>query len=466
MVAILEAGLQAADPYTHARQLLRVEGNRLVVGHPLFEPAGAPRTGEEVFDLTKINRIFVFGAGKGVQRIALAIEETLGDRLTGGHVIGKHGDDIICSRIGVTLGGHPVPDQYCVIGCHKILAMCQGMTESDLVFTIGCNGISSLLTMPAPGLSIEDVAHLTYLMQIDRGAPTSDLNAVRNHVDVMKSGRVTRHFQPAAAIHIMGIDPSTWDWIMTENRWQHFLPDCTTFADAIAMLRKWDAWDAVAESIRRHLLRADPEQETVKAHEFLSTRARVFGVMPRQLSSLPAAMRAASGLGFSTVKLASFLRAEASQAGLVIADIALTCEREGVPFQPPCALFSSGEILVTVGQATGVGGRNQEYALAAAERIAGSRNIVMGGVDTDGTDGPGGHFSENATAAGIRNLCGGIVDGETAAEATARGIDIVSELKQHNSSAVLWTLQSGIAATHNVSIGDLSVTLIMGRSAE
>ncbi len=462
LLDILETGLQAADPYNNARKLLRIENGKLIVGGSDFEPLGAPKTGYEVYDLATVGRIFVFGAGKGVQRIAKAIEEVLGDRLTGGHIIGKYGDEIICERIGVTLGGHPVPDENCAVGCRKILDLCRAMTKDDLVFTIACNGVSSLLTLPVPGITMDEVTRLTYMMQIERGAPTGDLNAIRNHIDVMKGGRASRYFQPARAIHLMGIDPQTYHWIMHENLWQHFLPDCTTFATAIAMLKKWDAWDAAPASVKAHLLRADPKDETVKGDEFESTMSfRVFGVMPSKLSFVPTGMKRAAELGFKPYRLAGRLQAEASQAGLVIADIALGIEREGTPFEPPCALFTTGELLVTVGQETGTGGRNQEYALSAALRIAGSQHVVMGGVDTDGTDGPGGRFA--ADQGDIPCLAGGLVDGYTVAEARAAGVDILSHLRRHDASPALWKLQSGVAVTQNISIGDFDVTLIMGR---
>ena len=86
----------------------------------------------------------------------------------------------------------------------------------------------------------------------------------------------------------------------------------------------------------------------------------------------------------------------------------------------------------------------------------------MGGVDTDGTDGPGGHFADDAD--GILCLTGGIVDGETCAEAQAAGWDVAAELKQHNTSPILWKLNSGIAAVQSISLTDLDVTLIMGRA--
>ncbi len=147
-------------------------------------------SGEEVFDLDEIGRIFVFGAGKGIQRVAKAIEDVLGDRLTGGHVIDKQGGEKILERIEVTFGAHPVPDEACVRGCERILEMTADLTEDDLVFTMVGNGVSSLLTLPAPGISLAELQRLTYIFQIERGGPTIDLIPIRNHLDQMKGGRI------------------------------------------------------------------------------------------------------------------------------------------------------------------------------------------------------------------------------------------------------------------------------------
>ena len=472
MLEILEAGMRAADPYYNTLKLLRVEGQRLIVGNPDFEPTGSPRSGAEVYDLNRVGRIFVVGAGKGVQRVAKALEEVLGERLSGGHVIAKHGDEPILERIGVTFGAHPVPDEGCVCGCERILALCRGLRREDLVFTIAANGISSLLTLPVPGVTLDEVRQTTYLMQIERGAPTADLNPIRNHLDQMKGGRISRHLQPARAIHIIAIDPNSsphekdggYGQLMRRNVWLHTLPEASTFADAVTMLKKWDAWDAAPAAVRAHLERADPAGETVKAAEFESWDFRIFGVMPRKLGVFPMAQQRARELGFTPHMLTPWLQAEAGQAGLVVASIALGIEREGTPFEPPCALFSGGELLVTVGKETGIGGRNQEYALAAALRIAGSPNIVMAGADTDGTDGPGCQFAEGGEA--IPCLSGGIVDGFTVAEARAAGIDIHDELRRHNTSPALWRLDSGVVATQNISLTDLGVTLVLGRGPQ
>jgi glycerate-2-kinase len=109
------------------------------------------------------------------------------------------------------LGGHPAPDDDCVRGCEKILALAKGLTERDLVFTCVANGVSSLLTLPASGLTLGDLRKTTLVTQIERGMPTRELNPIRNHLDRMKGGRISSYFHPAQMIHIISIDPGTYD---------------------------------------------------------------------------------------------------------------------------------------------------------------------------------------------------------------------------------------------------------------
>ncbi|MBN1399950.1 MAG: DUF4147 domain-containing protein, partial [Anaerolineae bacterium] len=163
MVQILEAGLRAADPYPSTRTCVRVQGNRLIVGHSDFLPEGAPYAVEQVYDLDEVGRIYVLGAGKGIQRVARALEDALGEHLTGGEVIDKQGSPLLCERIHVTFGAHPVPDEGCVEGCRRILDIARGLTPRDLVFTVVSNGVSSLLTLPVEGVSLEDVRRTTHI---------------------------------------------------------------------------------------------------------------------------------------------------------------------------------------------------------------------------------------------------------------------------------------------------------------
>lgn len=122
-----------------------------MLDNPGFEPKYAPASGPQTLDLDTFDRIFVIGAGKGIQRMALAFEHALGDRLTGGVVIDKHGQDLECTRIKVVYGAHPLPDEGCLDGCRQILDIARTLTPRDLVFTLAGNGVSSLLTLPVEG---------------------------------------------------------------------------------------------------------------------------------------------------------------------------------------------------------------------------------------------------------------------------------------------------------------------------
>jgi len=463
MVQILEAGLQAADPYNNIVRLVRREGRWLTVGGADYVLPGDSHTEDECIDLDKVDRVLVFGIGKGIQRAVKALEDVLGGRLSGGHVIDKHGCEFILERLPVTTGAHPVPDEGCVEGCRRILALTRDLTERDLVFTVIGNGVSSLLTLPSQGLDLDEVREVTRLLQIELGAPTNELNQVRNHLDQLKGGRIARHIQPARAIHILTGGTLDYATVMDRNIWQHTMPERSTFADAVDVLRRWNAWDRVAPAVREHLLRADPAEETVKRQEYDTYRFRVFEAMPPRLAMVPAARREAERLGYSTHMLYRYTHFEAAPAAAMAGSIALNIEEWGEPFKPPCVLFGCHELLVTVGQSDGMGGRNQEWALAAARRIARSPNVVMGSVDSDGNDGPGHQFARGSED--VPQLAGGIVDGQTWQEAIDAGLDPEAELRRHNTSPVLWAIGSGVQTTFNISIGDLTAILILDRAA-
>lgn len=472
MLKILEAGLEAADPYYNTLKVARREGSKLIFEGKEFEPNADPRSGPAVYDLDTIDRVFLFAIGKGIQRIAKAIEELLGEKLTGGHVVAKRGDGVIMKEIGVTLGGHPVPDEDCVLGCKRIVEIIKNakLTERDLVITAVGNGVSALCTLPVPEIPLEDIMETTRIMQIEYGITTKELNEIRNSVDQLKGGRITRMLQPAKVVNLLGVAPgqttavddnAPYEVSLRRNVWLHTLCDCTTAQKALRVIKDYDTAHKVPRSVVNYLEHFDPSRATVPFEEYDTFDTRIFGVMPHSQSVVPAARKMAEELGLKTHILAMAVRCEAKDAGLFAAHVAMSCDNEGEPFKPPCAFFTSGELLVTCGENPGIGGRNQEYCCAAARAIEGKSNIVMAAVDTDGTDGPGGEFHTEATAMGIINLTGGIVDGYTASEAKDKGVNLVEVLARHDTSKALWTLGDGIAATQNISVADLACTLIM-----
>lgn len=462
---LLDAGLDALDPYFRVKELVNMELGRIVLRTKGFEMKGDPHTGDVYLDLEDYDRVFVIGAAKGVQRAALAMEEVLGDVLTGGHVIAKHGDGIQCKKISVTLAGHPMPDDFCVEGCKIIEELAKSITERDLIFTIFGSGCSSLMTYPSGDITVDEVSAFTHMMQIEKGVRTSDLNKVRTHIDRFKGGRLSRLLRKATLIHMTTADPSKRTEPVLRNTYfdmfqDNFFPpiayECT-YAEAIDVVKKWNAWEKTPHSIQEWLLAGSVENENMSVAEYEELDARFFGLIFKDKTVYPAVRQRARELGYDCRMLSEYMEAEAREAGRVNALIALTAQRLGEPFKAPIALMTSGELFVTVGSEKGVGGRNQEYCIAAALCIAGNQNIVFGAVDTDGTDGPGGLNLPGAPEC----LAGAIVDGETLAEAIKAGHNLNNALKTHDTSRPLWELGCGVEAEHGVSALDLGVILLM-----
>lgn len=466
---LLDAGLDSLDPYFRVKEFIKLKDNKIIINNKGFEMKDDPHTGGICFDLKDYDRVFVIGAAKGIQRAALAFEEVLGDALTGGHVIGKHGEEIICRKIGVTLAGHPVPDEFCVEGCKKIEELLADVNERDLIFTVFGSGCGSLFTYPAGNITIDDISEFTHMMQIEKGVPTSDLNPIRTHIDRFKGGRITRLLKKATLIHTVTADPSKMNTpvlrvpyfeMLQNNTFFPTVATATTYKDCIDIIKKWDAWEETPISIREHLLSGTDENMSIEEYE--SYGCRFFGLIFKDSTVYPAVRKKAAEMGLSCIMLSEYMEAEAREAGLVDGNMALCCERLGEPFKPPVVLMSSGENVVTVGKECGVGGRNQEYCLAAAMKIAGSKSVVIGAVDTDGTDGPGGFVYENAPSC----LAGAVVDGYTIDEAKEKGIDLQNALKTHGTSEPLWRLDCGVWATANVSALDLRIIYIGGKTDE
>lgn len=463
---ILDAGLDALDPYLRVKKFVQVKNQKIVLDDREFEMKGDPHAGPAVYDLKDYDRIFVVGAAKGIQRAAVAMEEALGKYLTGGIVIAKHGEEQLCKKIEVIYAGHPVPDHYCVEACKKIETLAKCVTERDLVFIITGSGVGSLMTYPAEGITIDEISEFTRMMQIEKGVVTSELNQIRTHIDRLKGGRLARLFKPAVQVHMTTADPSklntpgtraTYFKMLKENTFFPQVASGSTYADCIEIIKRHDAWSKTPESIRRHLLEGSPENENMGVEEYEELNARFFGLIFKDATVYPAVRKKSAELGYQCIMLSEYMEAEAREAGFTNAWMALCAERMKEPFKPPVVLMTSGENVVTVGKESGIGGRNQEYCTAAALKISGSKNIVFGAVDTDGTDGPGGL----KIPGGPECLAGALTDGYTLDEAERSGVDLREMLRTHGTSEGLWKLGCGVEAVPGVSALDLGIILIM-----
>jgi len=439
---ILEAGLKAPGPYAYenTKKMVRIVDGKLIVGHPEFSlPSGQETI---VFDLSKINNIYVVGGGKSIQPIVKALEDVLGEQITEGHICIKKGDDVVVKRVGYTPAGHPLPDEDSVSGAQKILDIEKKAKEGDIVFWCNSGGGTSLMALPAPGLTLKDLLDVNRLLYFECGASMPEINALRFPMTNLR-GKHEKHVHGATLIKIDVDEVPLKGRSLGSLRAKY--PNA--YDRAIAVLEKYDCWDKVSESVRVFLKKADPRylpptEEEIKQRPFYPFR--VSG--PEYM--LEAAKQKAISMGLNAAIFVSSLNdIEARTVAETFAQIAREAELMGRPLEPPCVFICGGELLVTVGKATGVGGRNQEFVVSAAERIAGSKNIVIASADCDGTDGP----SDNA---------GGIVDGYTMERIAEAGIDLSPELNNHNTSYVLKTLGDTINSVRGANVRDLRVIYI------
>jgi glycerate 2-kinase len=440
---VLEAGLVAPDPYDNVLSTVRIEGKRLIVGNPaLSQPQGqAPVT----FDLDQVGNIYVVGGGKAAQREAEALEHVLGDRITEGHINAKKGDSIRLKRIGVTLAGHPIPDEESVEGAKRILEIERKARKGDIVFLCVSGGATSLTALPVPGVSLADLQEVYRVLYFGAGANMPAANAVRNHLALMNT-KFARYLGDATLVSILTTETPPKLRVHLFQR-----PDGSDpYKAAVDVLRSYHCWDAMPQSVRDFLLARDPQYGPLRREETQGKPHYHFRVMGPEYM-LDAGLRRARELGLNaTVLVSSLSDVEAVPVAETMAFMAHEAEVLGRPLQPPCVLLFGGELLVSVGAATGVGGRSQEFCLATAARIAGSENIVIASADSDGSDGPS-------------DAAGGVVDGQTVARAKAAGVDIEAELANHNSNPALKTLgdtiHTGIRPTN---VRDLRVIYVGG----
>lgn len=389
---VLGSALAAVEPGEAVRRALQREGDRLIVG------------GRTV-DLGRFRRVWVVGAGKASAPMAAAVEEVLGDRVSGGHVTVKYGYTAPTARVTLHEAGHPVPDEAGLAGSRAIVDLLRDTREDDLVIAVFSGGGSALMTLPVDGIALADMQALTEAL-LRSGAPIGTLNTVRKHLSQVKGGQLARHASPATLITLIVSDVvgNPLDVIASGPT----VPDPTTAADARAALEQFGVWAAAPESIRRHLAAAMAGQgaETPKPGDPIFERVQNV-IIADNARAAEAARDRAEALGLHAAIATTFLEGEAREVAVALASIGKEIAAHNRPIvRPACVLFG-GETTVTV-RGAGKGGRNQELALAAALALAGTRDISLASLATDGTDGP-------------TDAAGGLIDGGTVERAAAEG---------------------------------------------
>jgi glycerate-2-kinase len=431
-VEIIEYALQAASPYPAVRRLVQLDGHLLSVG-------------DLVFDLKRYERIFVMGAGKASLPIAQALEDILGDRISDGLFVLKHGSRADLNRTKVIYAAHPVPDENGHKGAQAMMEMAEGFAKNDLVFAGISGGSSALLPLPVEGVSLADKQKVNQVL-LHCGADIIEINAVRKHLSRIKGGWLAKAILPATLVNLTVSDVvgDPLDYITGPT-----VPDTSTFDDARGVLDRYKLWEAFPESAADYLRSGGEAQETPK--DFRDAPIYTFLIVDSTAACLGAAERAAE-LGYKPMILTTMLKGEARDAGTFFAAIANEIVRFGRPTSAPCAIVAGGENTVTVTEKHGRygkgGGPNQEFALSACLDLVGLENVVLVAIDTDGTDGP-------------TDLAGGIVDGSTLPAAQAKEIDVFRALHDHDASRVLQELGDAMVTGHTgTNVNDLRLLLV------
>jgi hydroxypyruvate reductase len=401
---IFSAGLKSADPFAAVRQHVDINQERLIV---------AGRN----YDLAGIRRILLVGCGKAAARMALALEQILGSRISAGVVVVKYGHGVTLQRSKVVEAGHPIPDQAGVDGARHVYDLVANATAMDLIFMVISGGGSALLPLPVEGLSLADKQHTTEVL-LSSGARIQEVNALRKHLSKLKGGRLAKLADPAQVIALILSDVvgDELDAIASGPT----VPDRTTFQDCLEILRRHCLEGKVVPAVLTYLQRGARGEvgETAKPGEEVFNQVQNVIVGSNRLA-LAAAHGRAQALGYRTHLLSSAIEGESRN----VATSHIACLKEMLRYRPsadkPICLISGGETTVTI-RGGGSGGRNQEFALAASIAAAGLENMVVLSAGTDGTDGP-------------TEAAGGIIDGATVSRGAALGLDAGEFLARNDS---------------------------------
>ena len=375
--AIFRAAVAAVDPYAAVRRFVRMADDALSVG-----PRERPVT---VLDMGDYDRVLVVGGGKATAHMARAVEALLGPRISQGVITVKTGFGEDLGMTEVIEAAHPVPDQKGVDGTARILDLLRGAGERDLVISLISGGGSALLVQPAEGITLEDMQSLTKDL-LECGASIDEINTLRKHISAVKGGQMARAARPATIVNLMLSDVvgDPMDVIASGP----FVPDTSTFADARDILKKYDLRD-VPLAIDSHLSKGVEGHipETPKTGDPAFDRVHNL-IVGSNIMALEAAEAKARNLGYQTLILSSMIEGETREVARVHVGIAKEMLRSGRPVASPGCVISGGETTVTI-RGKGLGGRNQEFCLAAAMELEGlpPRVAVLSG-GTDGDDGP------------------------------------------------------------------------------
>lgn len=344
-------------------------------------------------------KVYLVAIGKAAAQMAKAAYAQLGDRIVQGVAITKydHSDGDI-GPIKVYEAGHPVLDENSIKATDAVLDMVKDLGEGDAVVFLVSGGGSALFESPL--VDLEELQDINRQL-LSSGADIVEMNTIRKRLSAVKGGKFALACAPARIVSVVLSDiiGDPLDMIASGPAY----PDASTCADAIAIAEKYGL-DLSIKALE--LLHEETPDELTNVETYVTGSVRQLCI---------AASEAAEELGYKPIVLTASLCCEAKDAGSFLASIAQYHKDS----KESLAFIAGGETVVRI-TGEGLGGRNQELALSAAEGIAGFENAAIFSVGSDGTDGP-------------TDAAGGYADGNTAPALAKLGVSIPAVLKANDS---------------------------------
>ncbi|NEW82679.1 MAG: glycerate kinase [Mariniphaga sp.] len=396
----------------------------------------------QAFDLSAVQNIYVIGAGKASALMAKALESVLGSAITGGHIVTKYGHSVPLQYIGVSEAGHPVPDENGLKGTERIISFAQKADKNDLIICLISGGGSALLTDVPQNCTLADLASMNDLL-LKSGADIGEINCVRKHLSMIKGGQLAKIASPAMVICLILSDVigDPIDVIASGPT----APDESTFADAIAVLKRYNLSSKVAPAILKIINEGvqGKQPETLKKDDPAVNQIYNFIIGNNKLA-LQAAKTNAENLNFYTQIETSTLSGNVDDIAHFLVETAIGW-RHANKGMKACLLYG-GEPTVKI-SGNGLGGRNQHLALLCAKLLQNHAGITILSGGTDGSDGP-------------TNAAGAVVDSKTFNNGQILNLDI-DEYLQNFDSFHFFQKEGGLIITGPTQTNVMDIILVL-----
>jgi glycerate-2-kinase len=425
-----EAALNAVQPRKLLQSKLSLQDSTLKVD-------------EHVFDLQNCRHVYVVGGGKAGGEMAAALEQILDKYLTVGIVNVPKGNKLQTEKITLNEASHPVPDEAGVSGAMQMLEIAKRAGPDDLLICLVSGGGSSLMPLPREGVTLKDKQDLTKTL-LKSGAAIAEVNTVRRHLSAFKGGYLAKAAYPATVLSLI-VSDVVGDGL--ENIASGpTAPDKSTFQEAVDILKKYSIWDNAPLTVKETLVKGVNGRvaETPKPKDPVFEKVHNVIVGSNQ-SACNAIKQYFEANKVKTCVLAEPLEGEARH---VAANLAQKIREMKATMPKPVCLIAGGETTVTV-NGKGVGGRNQELALAAALHLKGLEGIVFAALSTDGVDGP-------------TDAAGALIDDSTLRNAERLGLNPKGLLADNDSYRFFSGLQDLVLTGYTgTNVNDLAIALVM-----